>query len=480
MTHRRLNVYIGLMYVAAIVAVIATDWSGLTSLPRPAFLGWIGLIVIGVLSEGMAIGLSVGASASTSSITFLPLLAAVQLFGPAPAILLVCVTQVFGELVVRRKAVPRVLFNVAQTVVGTAIGGSLFLLFGGVPLQAAPEGVIPTPSGQLIPFFAFGLAFLAVNHAAVAMAITLSQGLPFRRVAGLVASNSGASLNDLLIAPIALAVAFLYVQFGISGILVVLLPMLFIRYSYLTTFQLRESNADLLTALVKAIETRDPYTSGHSLRVSRLAQQVAEGMGLNRIAVEHVRNAALLHDIGKIEAVYTEILRKPDALTSAERAIIESHVTRGEQLLRDLSSVPEPVVLSVRHHHEREDGKGYPDGLLGDEIPIGAKIIIVCDSVDAMLSDRPYRRALPLRAVLEQLEQHRGQQFDHRVVRALVRSDILAEFAEMMRTTRTDSLYEAKADPVQVMPNLPPMVAPASARASRQLSYRSAADFSSS
>ena len=201
----------------------------------------------------------------------------------------------------------------------------------------------------------------------------------------------------------------------------------------------RESNADLLTALVKEIETRDPYTSGHSLRVSQLAQQIAEQMGLSRISVEHVRQAALLHDIGKIEAVYTDILRKPDQLTPQEREIIQSNVTRGEQLLRDLSSVPEPVVRAVRHHHEREDGRGYPDGLLGDEIPIGAKIIVVCDAVDAMLSDRPYRRALPLAKVMEQLESHGGQQFDHRVVRALVSSDILSEYAEMMRAGRVDS-----------------------------------------
>ncbi|MEQ1857186.1 MAG: HD domain-containing phosphohydrolase, partial [Longimicrobiales bacterium] len=117
----------------------------------------------------------------------------------------------------------------------------------------------------------------------------------------------------------------------------------------------------------------------------------------------------------------------------------ESHVTRGVQLLRDLSSVPEEVVRIVKHHHEREDGKGYPDGLLGDEIPLGSKIIVLCDAVDAMLSDRPYRAALPLSAVLEQLNQHAGQQFDHRVVRAATRSQILAEYAESMRLARADS-----------------------------------------
>lgn len=467
MNDRRLTAYIWSMYFLAVCALFLTDWSTLPVLSNEALLGWIGLILVGVLSEGLAIGLSVGAAASTSSITFLPLLAAVQLFGPAAAVALVCFTQVFGEVVVRRKALRRAFFNVAQVVVGTVAGGFLFTWLGGVPLQAGASPINPTITEQLVPFIAFGLIFLAVNHAAVAMAITLSQGLPFRRVWGLVLSNSGASLQDILVAPIALAVAFLYVQFGIAGILVVLLPMLFIRYSYLTTSRLRESNADLLTALVKAIETRDPYTSGHSLRVANLAQQIAEQMGLSRHTVEHVRQAALLHDIGKIEAVYTEILRKPDSLTDEERAIIESHVTRGEQFLRDLSSVPEAVVKAVRHHHEREDGKGYPDGLLGDEIPIGAKIIVVCDAVDAMLSDRPYRRALPLTAVLDQLEEHRGRQFDHRVVNALVSSDILADYADMMRLHRAKATEDDSVTPIPMRgPALPP-----SARSSRRVRY---------
>ena len=464
MVERRLKAYMGSMHLAAFVAVLVTDWDVLGALPRDVMLGWLGLILMGVVAEALAIRLSVGAAASTSSIVFLPLLAALQLFGPAPAVILVCTTQVFGELVFRRKPVSRVLFNISQAVVGTVVGGLLWVEIGGIPLEGGFPSATPTITNQLLPFIAFGFVFLAVNHAAVAMAITLSQGLPFRRVWGLVRANSGGSLNDLLIAPIALAIAFLYVQAGLGGIAVVLLPMLFIRYSYLTTSKLRDSNADLLTALVKAIETRDPYTSGHSLRVSKLARQIAEQMGLNQLAVEHVRQAALLHDIGKIEAVYTDILRKPDRLSPEERAVIESHVARGVQLLRDLSSVPEAVVRAVRHHHEREDGKGYPDQLLGDEIPIGAKIIVACDAVDAMLSDRPYRRALPLRAVLEQLELHRGQQFDHRVVRALVSSGILAEFAEMMKASRARDVSD--------VPGVLPM--PASIGATRIRPTRSA------
>jgi putative nucleotidyltransferase with HDIG domain len=452
MNERRVHVYVGLMCLTAVVCLGLTDWGSLQALPRASAFGLLSLLGIAVFSESLAIGLSVGGS--RSSITFLPLLASVQLFGAAAGVVLLVPALGFAEAVVRRKPLLRTTFNVAQGIVAITVAGWAWNLAGGAPLYGLAD---PDIGSQLVPFVVFGLIFLAVNHAAVSLAITLSQGLPFQRVWQQVLGSSGANLNDILISPIALAVAFLYVQFGIAGILVVLLPMLFIRYSYLTTNKLRESNSDLLTALVKAIETRDPYTSGHSQRVSYLAKRIAEELGLGRTTVERVKDAALLHDIGKIEAAYTDILRKPDSLTAEERRMIESHVERGETLLRDLSSVHDEVVLAVRHHHEREDGNGYPDGLLGDEIPIGAKIIVLCDAVDAMLSDRPYRKALPFATVLNELQEHAGRQFDHRVVRAVMRSDILEDYAAMMRTHREEASAEAAAE--QASSLLPPAAA---------------------
>lgn len=438
MQDRQVRIYVGLVWALALACLLGTDWHAILDLPGASLLGLATLILIGLMSESVAIALSVGGSEGRSSITFLPLLAAVQLFGPEAGVLLILMTLSFAEFVIRRKGWFKATFNVAQAVFAATVAGWGFTLLGGTALRGLQWADTQNVTGQLWPFVTFGLLFLALNHAAVALAIAFSQGLAFRKVWELVLRNSGGSVNDILISPIALAVAFLYVQFGILGILVVLLPMLFIRYSYLTTAKLRDANEDLLTALVKAIETRDPYTSGHSQRVSLLARHIADELGLPQRIAEQVQTAALLHDIGKIEASYSEILSKPDSLTAEERAIIQSHVTRGEQLLRDLSSVPESVVLAVRHHHEREDGRGYPDGLAGSEIPIGAKIIIVCDAVDAMLSDRPYRRALPLGIVREQLHEHAGKQFDEKIVEALEGTTVLEEYAEMMLLHRAE------------------------------------------
>jgi putative nucleotidyltransferase with HDIG domain len=224
------------------------------------------------------------------------------------------------------------------------------------------------------------------------------------------------------------------------------LPLLFIRHAYLTILQLQQANRDLLKALVKAIETRDPYTSGHSLRVASLATRIADAIGLSPKRLGDVETAALLHDIGKIEAVYTEILGKPDHLTEEEREIIESHVTKGVELLEQLSSFPKEVVAGVRGHHERVDGKGYPDGLMDDQIPIGARIIKVCDAVDAMLSDRPYRKALDLPAVREQLEIYSGTQFDSEIVNAVLAGSIIEKHAAELAFMRGEGEEEEEAE----------------------------------
>ena len=275
------------------------------------------------------------------------------------------------------------------------------------------------------------MVFLTVNQSAVAIAIAVSEHRPLSKIWGLVVGRSGANVfYDLLISPISIVMAILYMEYNFAGFLIILLPLLLVRIAYHKAFQLQEVSANLLKALVKAIDVRDPYTSGHSQRVSMLSRRIAESLGLSAVQTKNVETAALLHDIGKIDEIYMDILRKKGPLSKLEHRMIQSHVTIGVELLQSLSSFPEAVLGAVRHHHERVDGGGYPDGLVENEIPMGARIIKVADAVHAMLSDRPYRKALPLAVVREELLDFCGSQFDPSVVNATLSSTILSDHAD--------------------------------------------------
>jgi len=170
-------------------------------------------------------------------------------------------------------------------------------------------------------------------------------------------------------------------------------------------------------SLARAVDARDVYEGSHSERVSDLAVRIAERMGLDQEQVELTRLAASLHDLGKL-AVPEEILRKPGPLTDGERLVLERHPQIGYRMLESLGV--EAIAEWVLHHHERWDGAGYPDGLHGDDIPLGARIIFVADAFDAMTNDRVYRRKLSVEAALAELEECAGSQFDPDVVSALV------------------------------------------------------------
>jgi diguanylate cyclase (GGDEF)-like protein len=175
---------------------------------------------------------------------------------------------------------------------------------------------------------------------------------------------------------------------------------------------------DAAIALAQALEERDRYTGEHSESVVDLTARVAEGLGLAADEVENIRLAALLHDIGKI-GIPDRILHKPAPLDDREWEIMRQHPAIGERILRSMPGLG-PIARIVRHEHERVDGRGYPDGLAGDQIPIGARIILACDAYHAMTSDRPYRKAMSHTAAIAELNAHAGTQFDANVVQALI------------------------------------------------------------
>ena len=182
--------------------------------------------------------------------------------------------------------------------------------------------------------------------------------------------------------------------------------------------RLLESHLGTVKAIAIAMEARDPYTQGHCLRVRHLARKILARMGTKPEARESVEVAALLHDVGKIGTA-DSILLKPGRLSKEEYARLMLHVKLGVEIIEPLEGLND-VAKIVKHHHERIDGKGYPDGLKGDEIPFGSRVIAVADTIDAMRSSRPYRSALSLEDTIDELRRARGQQLDPRIVDAAI------------------------------------------------------------
>jgi response regulator RpfG family c-di-GMP phosphodiesterase len=181
----------------------------------------------------------------------------------------------------------------------------------------------------------------------------------------------------------------------------------------------RVRSADFLAVLAETIESQHDFLHGHAQRTSYYSGLLAERAGLSWREQEHVRIAAFMHDVGKI-GVPTELLLRPGALDPSERKAIERHSVIGESLLEPLG-LPSEVIRGVRHHHEWWDGRGYPDGLRGEQIPLLARIVAIADAYDAMSSDRPYRRALAPEVVIEQLRSYAGVQFDEALSKEFLR-----------------------------------------------------------
>lgn len=396
-------------------------------------LGGLGLfIALAVLSNAIGFEFTVsGKNKIRSSIAFIPLLAAAVVFPPAASYLAGALTELISALQRPEKKLWRESINAAQIALALALASLVFSAVGALGTDV--RSPIDRDAWFFLGFGGLVVTYFGVNLLVVTGFFAIKQKEPasaiLRRA---IRPGGGNLLYDFLASPVALVAAILYQDLKFWGVLIVILPLLLIRYSYLSQVQLQEANRDLLRVLIKAIETRDPYTSGHSVRVSTLARMIAEDLDLNSRLVEKVETAGLLHDIGKIESLYAEMIGKKASLTAQERAVIKTHATKGAELLRNLTSFDLHVVAGVRHHHERFDGTGYPDGLTGDQIPIAARIIMLCDAMDAMLSDRPYRSAMSLAQVERELVKCSGTQFDPVLVEVVLSKGTLNRAVELV------------------------------------------------
>jgi len=219
-------------------------------------------------------------------------------------------------------------------------------------------------------------------------------------------------------APMGFIMAIVYTEVGIIGIILFFLPLLLARRSFELYAKMRKVYLDTIRALAAAIDAKDPYTKGHSERVSKNAVALAQEMNLPDREIENIEYSALLHDVGKI-GIEDSILGKKDKLTDQEFKKIKEHTIMGANIIKPVDFLKNSY-KAVYHHHERYNGNGYPDGIKEEEIPLSARIIAVVDAYDAMGSDRPYRKKLGKDIIIKELKEQSGKQFDPEVVKVFL------------------------------------------------------------
>ena len=408
----RVYLLVAVVSAMAIALVFLLDWQR----PPDSRPFWNAIAVFALLSiVSDSLFFKIPIAKANASLAFIPLLATVALFGHPWPMFIGGSTALVVDTLIRRKSAIRVLFNTAQYMLAVGIGGWVYRVLGG-SVGLAPE----TFSFLFIPFVALVVTFFLVNHGSVALAVAFSSGVSVREAWGRVGGR--ALVNDLFSSTLAILLVFLYVRLGPPGIAILVFPLFLVRQLYQMNRELQDELEEKLELMVKAMEARDPYTSGHSRRVAEYALSIGRELKLSADSLDGIKRAALLHDVGKIYEEFAPLLRKDGRLTPEERVVMRTHVVRSAELVATAAKLRGSVEAMIRHHHENFDGSGYPDGIAAEQIPIGARIIMIADTLDAMTTDRPYRRAMTFERAVEELHAYAGSQFDPRLVQLVANS----------------------------------------------------------
>ncbi len=437
---RTASIYPGAVIAAGLLLLVVAVRSLIAT---PSDVRLVALAVLTLISAQLT--LRMPAIPVSFSISDMFTFTAALMFGPAAGAMVVAIDAAVvsvrdaaaapGAFFPSARTVSRHLFSVAAAALAMSLAARLFFALSGTGPLAADGSVIVQYIG---PLAAFAALYFVLNTGLVALAVSLSgRQSPWRVWREHFLSLwpgyfGGASAAGL-------ALFLLSTRSGDVRVLALVLPIPFILYVTFRTAiarvqdqvghltQVNSMYLATIETLAQAVDARDQVTHDHIRRVQKNAMLLAREIGVNDdLQLRALEAAALLHDTGKL-AIPEHILNKPDKLTPAEFETMKLHATIGADILSPIA-FPFPVVPIVRHHHENWDGSGYPDGLRGDEIPIGARIISVVDCFDALTSDRPYRRALPSERALEVIVERSGVMYDPEVVSALVRiKDTLAE-----------------------------------------------------
>jgi putative nucleotidyltransferase with HDIG domain len=421
------RVYVWVVILAGCAAVGQSVFELLQSPPSKQ---WLIIALLTLVSGSATVKLPAIAAHISVSETFL--FSAVIIFGPSAGVATVILDALIITLLKTRKrqrSSEQVLFNLSAPALSMWVGAHLYYLTAGIPpLNELPPWQTVNIGSLIIPLLAFAVVCFALNSGLVACAVALQQKTSalaiWRKHFVWLSLNyfGGASVAALLVV---YTRRFDWTFFGVTMPLLLVLYMTF-RASMArvadATKHLEELNSLYLATvqtLAAAIDAKDQVTHGHIRRVQRYAVELARSIGVrDDLQLKAIQAAAVLHDTGKI-AVPEAILNKPGPLDKDEFAIMKQHAAVGADIISSIN-FPYPVEPIVRYHHENWDGTGYPTGLVGTEIPIGARILAVVDCFDALTSDRPYRGRMSDAEALKIIVDRRGRMYDPLVVDAFL------------------------------------------------------------
>lgn len=295
----------------------------------------------------------------------------------------------------------KTLFNGANILISAGIAGFCYKLFGGVP------GIIDF-NNLLLPLMACIIVYVLINETIMSCLMAAITGESL--ISSWWSNLLFAARDCIFVAPIGVLMAIAYLQYNIVGIFLFLGPLLLARYAYKLYIDMRRVYIDTVKSLSQAIEIKDPYTQGHSMRVGEYAVALGKRVKLSQKRVENLKMAAILHDIGKI-GIEESILNKPGKLTVEEFDKIKQHPENGFKILQDIEFLKD-VSAIILDHHEKMDGTGYPNGKKQSEIRTEAAILGIADVYDALTSDRPYRKAMTVEQAFVIIEEGKGKHFD--------------------------------------------------------------------
>lgn len=400
----KLKVYIGVVTGLAIALFIYLA----PSLPSFSniWLAVIFFLTISTLAEFIPVYLPRGGAISIGfPIDFVLIL----VYGPALAMLITTFSAFIAETIERKIPWYKILFNASQLALSVGIAGITYQKVGGV---VGAQNI----SKFILPAAICALTYCIFNIALFTIVVSFAQNTRITTIWRI--SIKEMIPSYIAEAPMGFLMAIVYVEVGILGILLFFLPLLLARRSFELYTKMRKVYLDTIRALAAAIDAKDPYTKGHSERVAETSVALAQELNLSDRDIENIEYTALLHDIGKI-GIADKILGKDSSLTNKEFDIIKEHTIMGAKIIEPVDFLKNSYE-AIYHHHERYNGKGYPDGIKSEDIPILARIIAVADAYDAMGSDRPYRKKLNKVKIFKELKDQSGKQFDPEVVKALI------------------------------------------------------------